>query len=72
MPSEEGSKAQIAGIWCPYALAGEWAAIFSMWRFASWFLVALCLSSWFLSNRLARYDDAVSRFSPREDNRFNY
>ena len=54
------------------ALAGEWAEIFSMWKFASWFLVVLCLSSWFLSNRLARYDDAVSRFSPREDNRFNF
>jgi hypothetical protein len=51
------------------ALAGEWAAIFSMWTFASWFLVALCLSSWFLRNRLARYDDAVSRFSPRDDAR---
>ena len=51
------------------ALAGEWAEIFSMWKFASWFLVALCLSSWFLSNRLARYDDAVSRFSPRDDAR---
>jgi hypothetical protein len=48
------------------ALTGAWAELFSMWTFAFWFLVALCLASWFLSVRLASYYNVAARFSGDE------
>jgi hypothetical protein len=42
------------------ALSGSLAQIFSMWTAGLWFLVALCVVDWILSDRLARSADVWS------------
>jgi hypothetical protein len=39
------------------ALSGSLESIFTMWSLAAWFLAALCIASWILSDRLARSTD---------------
>ncbi len=45
------------------ALSGSLARIFSMWTVALWFMGALWLANWILSDRLARSADIQSTFS---------
>jgi hypothetical protein len=48
------------------AVSGSLAQIFSMWTAGLWFLAALCVASWILSDRLARSADVRSTPSPQE------